>query len=62
MILLFFGLGMSAKIAFGALHGIIPVIMFSMNAVRNIRPVSLRSARAMHLAPLHLCELDPARD
>src|SRR4029453_18585722 len=44
--------GISAKIAFGALHGIIPVIMFSMNAVRNIRPVYLRSARAMRLAPL----------
>src|SRR5262245_39399270 len=26
--------------------------MFSMNAVRNMRPVYLRSARAMHLTPL----------
>ena len=52
VILLLFGLGISAKIAFGALHGIIPVIMFSMNAVRNIRPVYLRSARAMRLVPL----------
>ena len=52
VILLVFGLGISAKIAFGALHGITPVIMFSMNAVRNIRPVYLRSARAMRLAPL----------
>jgi NitT/TauT family transport system permease protein len=52
VILLFFGLGVSAKIAFGALHGIIPVAIFSMNAVRNIRPVYLRSARAMRLAPL----------
>jgi len=52
VILLLFGLGVSAKIAFGALHGIIPVIIFSMNAVRNIRPVYLRSARAMRLTPL----------
>lgn len=52
LILLLFGLGISAKIAFGALHGIIPVIMFSMNAVRNLRPVYLRSARAMRLTPL----------
>jgi NitT/TauT family transport system permease protein len=52
VILLLFGLGISAKVAFGALHGITPVIMFSMNAVRNIRPVYLRSARAMRLAPL----------
>ena len=39
LILLLFGLGISAKIAFGALHGIIPVIIFSMNAVRSLRPV-----------------------
>jgi NitT/TauT family transport system permease protein len=52
VILLMFGLGVSAKIAFGALHGIIPVIIFSMNAVRNVRPVYLRGARAMRLTPL----------
>ena len=52
LILLVFGLGISAKIAFGALHGIIPVIIFSMNAVRNLRPVYLRSARAMRLTPV----------
>jgi len=52
VILLLFGLGISAKIAFGALHGIIPVTLFSMNAVRNIRGVYLRSARAMRLSPL----------
>ena len=37
VILLLFGLGISAKIAFGVIHGIIPVILFTMNAVRNIR-------------------------
>jgi NitT/TauT family transport system permease protein len=52
VILLLFGLGVSAKIAFGALHGIIPVIIFSMNAVRSMRPVYLRSARAMRLTLL----------
>ncbi len=51
VILLLFGLGISAKIAFGALHGIIPVTLFSMNAVRNVRGVYLRSARAMRLGP-----------
>jgi NitT/TauT family transport system permease protein len=49
VILLLFGLGISAKIAFGVLHGVIPVIVFTMNAVRNIRQVYLRSARAMRL-------------
>jgi NitT/TauT family transport system permease protein len=49
VILLLFGLGISAKIAFGVIHGIIPVILFTMNAVRNIPVVYLRSARAMRL-------------
>ena len=49
VILLFFGLGMQAKVAFGAIHGIIPVAIFAMAAVRNIRPIFLKSARAMRL-------------
>jgi NitT/TauT family transport system permease protein len=51
VILLLFGLGISAKVAFGALHGIIPVVLFTMTAVRNIHPVHLKSARALHLTP-----------
>jgi NitT/TauT family transport system permease protein len=49
VILLLFGLGISAKIAFGVIHGIIPVAIFTMNAVRNIRGVYLKAARAMRL-------------
>jgi NitT/TauT family transport system permease protein len=52
VILLLFGLGISAKIAFGVIHGIIPVAIFTMNAVRNIRSVYFRAARAMRLSPL----------
>lgn len=52
VILLIFGLGMSAKIAFGTIHGIIPIVIFSMTAVRNIRPVYLRTAAASRLSPL----------
>jgi len=52
VILLLFGLGISAKIAFGVIHGVIPVIVFTMNAVRNIRYVYLRAARAMRLSIL----------
>ena len=52
VILLLFGLGISAKIAFGVIHGIIPVAIFTMNAVRNIPGVYFRSARAMRLSPL----------
>jgi NitT/TauT family transport system permease protein len=49
VVLLLFGLGMSAKVAFGALHGIIPVILFTMGAVRNIPHVYLRAGRSMRL-------------
>src|SRR5204863_1714048 len=49
VILLLFGLGMSAKVAFGALHGIIPVALFTMNAVRNVNQTYLRAGRAMRL-------------
>lgn len=51
LILLIFGLGMSAKVAFGAIHGIIPVTLFTLNAVRNIRPVHMKTARVMRLTP-----------
>ena len=51
LILLVFGLGVPAKIAFGTLHGIIPIAIFAMNAVRNINPTHLRTARALRLAP-----------
>lgn len=50
VILLMFGLGISAKIAFGAIHGIIPVVIVTMAAVRNIRPVLIRTARSMGLS------------
>src|SRR3569833_2871217 len=45
VILLIFGLGISAKIAFGTIHGIIPVAIFAMNAVRNLAPEHLKTAR-----------------
>lgn len=51
VILLLFGLGMAAKVAFGALHGIIPVVLFTMNAVRNVNRTYLRAGRAMRLTP-----------
>jgi len=54
VVLLLFGLGMSAKIAFGAIHGIIPVILFTMNAVRNIPQVYIRAGRSMRLTPAQM--------
>jgi NitT/TauT family transport system permease protein len=52
LILLIFGLGMTAKVAFGAIHGIAPVVIFAMNAVRNIRPVYIKTAKTLALSPL----------
>jgi NitT/TauT family transport system permease protein len=51
VMLLIFGLGLSAKVAFGVIHGIIPVILFTLNAVKNVNPVYLRTAQALRLDP-----------
>ena len=50
LILLIFGLGVSAKVAFGVIHGVIPIILFTLNAVKNINPVLLRTSRVMRLS------------
>jgi NitT/TauT family transport system permease protein len=49
LVLLCFGLGISAKIAFGAMHGLIPVTIFTMKAIMQIKPVLWRTAHAMRL-------------
>lgn len=51
LILLVFGLGLSAKVAFGAIHGVIPIAIFTLNAVRAIKPVHLKTAKALRLTP-----------
>jgi NitT/TauT family transport system permease protein len=52
VVLLMFGLGLYAKVTFGVIHGIIPIIIFTMGAVRNMRPVYMRTARACRLSPI----------
>lgn len=49
LVLLCFGLGISAKVAFGAMHGLIPVTIFTMKAIMQIKPVLWRTAHAMRL-------------
>jgi len=49
ILLLMFGLGIAAKIAFGTIHGVVPIAIFTINAVRNVRPIYLKSARVMRL-------------
>jgi NitT/TauT family transport system permease protein len=51
IILLAFGLGMSAKVAFGAIHGIIPIALFTLGAVRGVRPILLKTGRVLKLSP-----------
>jgi NitT/TauT family transport system permease protein len=51
VVLLIFGLGISGKVAFGAMHGILPVALLTMGAIRAIPPVYLRSARTFRLSP-----------
>ncbi|HVV95241.1 MAG TPA: ABC transporter permease subunit [Hyphomicrobiales bacterium] len=49
IILLTCGIGMLDKVVFGALHGFVPVALFALNAVRTMRPVYGRLARALDL-------------
>jgi NitT/TauT family transport system permease protein len=51
VVLLLFGLGMSAKVAFGVMHGLVPMTLFTLGAVRNLSPVLLRTARVLRLSP-----------
>jgi NitT/TauT family transport system permease protein len=51
IILLTCGIGMLDKVVFGALHGFVPVAIFALNAVRTMRPVYGRLARALSLSP-----------
>jgi NitT/TauT family transport system permease protein len=49
VILLLFGLNLSAKVAFGVIHGLIPIVLFTLAAVRNLPPVYTRAARTLRL-------------
>ena len=49
IVLLIFGIGLPAKIAFGAIHGVIPIALFAMSGVRQVSPVLLRSARSLRM-------------
>lgn len=49
ILLLAFGLGMSAKVAFGTIHGIIPIALFTINGARNVRHVYIKTGRVIGL-------------
>ena len=50
IVLLIFGIGMPAKIAFGAIHGVVPVAIFTLAACANVKPILLRAASSMRLS------------
>lgn len=54
ILLLSFGLGMSAKVAFGAIHGIIPIALFTINAIRTIRPILIKTGRVLNFSPMQM--------
>lgn len=49
IILLSFGIGIASEVAFSMMNGILPIILFTMGAVRLIRPVYFKTARTLHL-------------
>jgi NitT/TauT family transport system permease protein len=49
IVLLFFGIGFQASVAFGVLNGVVPIMIFTMNAVRNVKPVYLKTAKVLRL-------------
>jgi NitT/TauT family transport system permease protein len=52
LVLLCFGLTLSSKVAFGAMHGMFPVVLFTVGAIANIRPVYMRVASVLRLSRL----------
>jgi NitT/TauT family transport system permease protein len=54
VVLLVFGLSLSGRVTFGAMHGVLPVAIMTMNAIRHIPPVYLKSALTLHLTRVQL--------
>ncbi len=50
VVLLICGLGLSAKVVFGVMHGLVPVTLFTLGAIRALPPVLMRVARMMRLS------------
>jgi NitT/TauT family transport system permease protein len=50
IVLMFCGIGLLSVVVFAVMHGILPILLFTMTAVRNIRPVFMKTARAMRLS------------
>ena len=49
VVLMMCGIGVTSVVVFAVMHGILPIILFTMNAVRAIKPIFLRTGRALRL-------------
>ena len=50
VVLLVFGLGLSAKVAFGVMHGLVPITLMTRSAISQLPPVYGRTARVLHMS------------
>ena len=53
LFVLYFGLGPPSKIAFGASHGIFPIMLNVIAGIRSVRPIYLACARSMGASCSH---------
>jgi NitT/TauT family transport system permease protein len=54
IVLMFCGIGLMSVVVFAIMHGILPILLFTMTAVRNIKPVFQKTARVMRLGFLQM--------
>jgi ABC-type nitrate/sulfonate/bicarbonate transport system permease component len=54
LFILYFGIGVPSKIAFGVTHGMFPIIMAIVAGVQNLKPILLTSARSMGASRWHI--------
>lgn len=52
VILLIFGFGSGTPIAFGILHALLPIAIFTMAGMRNVSPIYTKLARSLQLGPV----------
>lgn len=50
LVLLFFGVGMAAKVVFGAMYGMIPMMLIVINAIQSMNQALPKTARVMRLS------------
>lgn len=50
VVLLFFGVGMSAKVVFGAMYGLIPMMLIVINAIQSMNQTLPKTARVLRLS------------